>query len=285
LTKELSSTLDIKDLIGIGVEHIGKVFDSQVAIVLGNPDSKLANLSDAEKKEFVDLGIASWVYQNNQIAGLNTLTLPGAEELYLPLLGAQKNIGVLAVKPKDGDKIASSEQLLLLETFGHQIALACERALLSEESEQARVQVETEQLRSSLLSSVSHDLRTPLATISGAASSILEASDALDVQSCKDMVREIYKESKRLNRLVGNLLDMTRLESSTLKVKPEILPLEEIIGGALNTLEDRISNHLIRTDIPADLPLVSGDEVLIQQVMVNLSAHKLKFPPSTMVMS
>ncbi|HEY9718823.1 MAG TPA: DUF4118 domain-containing protein, partial [Trichormus sp.] len=191
VSRDLSSTLDMTSLVAIGLHHIGSIFDSQVALLLVDPYGKLAVAATGEGKyELIDLeiGIAGWVHQNKQPAGLNTNTLPGADALYLPLLGAQKNIGVLVLRPSQQDRFMSAEQFRLLETIANQLALACERAQLSEQNEQARLQVKTEQLRSSLLSSVSHDLRTPLATISGAASSILEGTEALDLDSCKEMV-------------------------------------------------------------------------------------------------
>jgi two-component system sensor histidine kinase KdpD len=283
MSRELSSTLDMKSLVAIGLRHIATIFDSQIALLLADSNGKLALVASAENKyklNDIDFGIAGWSQQNRQQAGLGTNTLPGAEELYLPLLGAQKNMGVLAIRPTEQDRFMSAEQLRLLETFVNQMALTCERAQLSEESEQARLQVKTEQLRSSLLSSVSHDLRTPLATIAGAASSILEGTETLDIASCKEMVREIYQESMRLNRLVGNLLDMTRLESGTLQIVPELQLVDEVVGAALTYVEDRIRSHVVCTKIPADLPFISVDEILIQQMLVNLLENATKYAPS-----
>ncbi|MBS2009811.1 MAG: sensor histidine kinase KdpD, partial [Cyanobacteria bacterium SZAS TMP-1] len=285
MSRDLSSTLDLDSLVAIGLTHIGSIFQSQVAILLVDDDGKLA-LSAVGEGEFalaenaVDIGTAGWVHQNKQAAGLGTDTLPGAGELYLPLLGAQKNLGVLAVRPSVENRFISPEQLRLLETFANQLALACERAKLSDDSEHARLQVKVEQLRSSLLSSVSHDLRTPLATIAGVASSIIEASEALDVQQCKKMAGEIYQESMRLNRLVSNLLDMTKLQSGTLKLEREAQPVEEVVGAALSLLEERLADWPVKTHVPEDLPYISVDEILIQQVLVNLLENAAKYSPS-----
>ena len=215
-------------------------FDSQAAVFLINENNKLLLSAKGEGKyelTEIDDGITAWVHQNKQSAGLGTNTLPGAGELYLPLLAAQNNIGVLVLKPAQEDRFASPDQFRLLDTFSNQFALACERAYLSKENEHAQLQVKTEQLRSALLSSVSHDLRTPLATITGAASSILEGTEALDLETCKQMVKEIYHESMRLNRLVSNLLDMTKLQSGTIQVIKEPQPVEEVIGAAINYME------------------------------------------------
>lgn len=287
MSRELSSSLDMKSLGEIGVNHIAAVFESQVALYLGNHDGLLelaANGSGTHELKTAEAGITSWVHQNKKPAGLGTDTLPGADALYLPLMGAKKNIGVLVVRPAQSDRFLSPEQFRLLETFANQMAVACERAKLSEESAQAKLQAKTEQLRSSLLSSFSHDLRTPLATISGAASSILEGSDALDVEACKQMVHEIYHESMRLNRLVSNLLDMTKLQSGSLHVNRELQPVDEVIGASLNYMEEKVGEHSLDTDVPEDLPLINVDPVLIQQVLVNLIENAVKYsPPKTKI--
>lgn len=282
MSRELSSVLDMDSLIAIGLRHIGEVFDSRTAFLLGDLEGKLTIVARGEGNRELrqpEVGIAAWVHQNKQAAGLGTNTLPGAGEIYLPLLGAERNVGVLVVKPERGDRFVSPEQLRLLETFANQMALACERALLSDENEQAHLQVKTEQLRSSLLSSVSHDLRTPLATISGAASSIIEGTDALTLDRCKEMVKEIYQESMRMNRLVSNLLDMTRLQSGTVQVVQELQPVDEVIGAALNSMEDRLRDYDVKTNVSPDLPCLIGDATLLQQVLLNLLENATKYAP------
>ena len=292
MSRELSSTLDLQNLVAIGLRHIASIFHSKVAVLLADADGKLtvvenlpfdAQSQDVDPETYratdIDLGIAAWVHQNRQPAGLGTDTLPGTSALYLPLLGAQKNLGVLAVRPAQEDKFLSPEQLRLLETFANQLALACERGQLSDDTEHARLQIKTEQLRSSLLSSVSHDLRTPLATIAGAASSILEGSAALTVERCKEMVGEIYQQSMRLNRLVSNLLDMTKLQSGSLQLVSHLHPVDEVVGAAISFVEERLSGHVVKTDVPETLPYILVDEILIQQVLVNLLENAAKYSP------
>ncbi len=282
LSRELASTLDMNSLASIGLRHIGEVFDSQVALFVPQDGGKLILGAQGEERHqlsALDPGVAGWVEQNRQPAGLGTETLPGAQALYLPLLGAQKNIGVLAVRPSQVDRFASPEQFHLLETFTSQLASACERAQLSEEAEQAHLQIRSEQLRSSLLSSVSHDLRTPLATITGAASSIIEGSQRMDLEKCKQMASEIYDESIRLNRLVSNLLDMTKLQSGNLTVVKELHPVDEIVGAALSCMEAKLGQHIVKTKVPSDLPLVWTDAILVQQVLVNLIENAVKYTP------
>jgi two-component system sensor histidine kinase KdpD len=167
----------------------------------------------------------------------------------------------------------------LLETFGSQIALAIERALLAQDTQRAQVQVETERMRNMILSSVSHDLRTPLATITGAASSLLQGKESLGPASRQELIRAIYDEANRLDRQVKNLLDMTRLEAGAVHLQKEWHPLEEVVGAALNRLEGRLKGRPVKTQFPSNLPLVRIDGVLIEQVLVNLLENALKYTP------
>jgi two-component system, OmpR family, sensor histidine kinase KdpD len=282
MSRELSSTLDIKGLLEIGLRHIADVFEGKVALFLPDSEAELKLAAAGEgNQQLADLnyGVALWSYRNRKMAGPGTDTLPGVGELYVPLLSTGGAIGVLVIRPEQPDRLASPEQHRLLETFANQLALAYERAQLSIKSEQAQVQIKTEQLRSSLLSSVSHDLRTPLATISGAASSIIEASSSLSLESYKQMAGEIYHESMRMNRLVANLLDMTRLQSGTLQVIRELHPVDELIGAALNCCEGQLHEHPVVTSIPADVAAVSVDATLIQQVLLNLIENAVKYTP------
>ncbi len=226
-----------------------------------------------------ETGLAQWVYEHGQAAGLGSDTLPGAGALYLPLAGAQGPVGVLAVRPSRPGRLFDPEQLHLLETFAGQIALAIERVRLAEDAQRAQVLAETERMRNAILSSVSHDLRTPLATVTGAASTLLEGRDRLDAAARQDLAKAIYGEAAHLDRLVKNLLDMTRLEAGAVQPKKEWHPIEEIVGAALTRLEGRLQGHPVRTQFPPDLPLVRLDGVLIEQVLVNLLENALKYAP------
>jgi two-component system sensor histidine kinase KdpD len=283
MSRELATCLDMNDIVEIGIKHIGEIFNCQVSIMLPDENKKLKIARVSETKHAFtepDQGVAIWVFHNGQLAGLGTNTLPGNNALYIPLVASNRAIGVLAVRPTKSDHFSSPEQLHLLETFANQIALAWERANLSKENESTRLEIYTEQLRNSLLSSVSHDLRTPLATISGAASSIIEGTEKLDIDSCKEMAKEIYSESARLNRLVSNLLDMTQVQSGNLTVNKDWHPIDEIIGVALNCIDEKLSNRKINTHIARELPLIAIDATLIQQVLVNLFENAIKYTPA-----
>ncbi len=279
--RELVSMRGINNLASAALRHVNEVFDCQVIILL--PDANGAMTSAVLPTNFAmdvkEQSVAQWVYDHSQMAGQGTDTLPSATALYLPMIASRGTIGVMGVRTNDKLNLSEPEQLHTLEAFASQAALAIERARLSDEAEQAKIQVETERLRNSLLSSVSHDLRTPLASISGAASSLLD-SDLLDAETRHDLAEAIYEEASRLDRLVRNLLDMTRLESGAIKLQKEWQPLEEVIGVALARLEDQLKDRSVSTDLPIDLPLVPLDGVLIEQVLLNLLENAIKYTPA-----
>jgi len=163
-----------------------------------------------------------------------------------------------------------------VEALAGHAAAVFERTILAEGHNQARVEVESERLRTALLSSLSHDLRTPLGSIEGAASSLLEDSSAVPGTIQREMAETILEESRRMNRLVTNLLDMVRVETGALAVQKAWQPLEEALGVALLRLEERLSRHPVQTRLPADLPLVPIDELLIEQVFINLLENAAK---------
>jgi two-component system, OmpR family, sensor histidine kinase KdpD len=209
---------------------------------------------------------------------MGTDTLPGADALYLPLVASKGVMGVLAVKPDHPKELLVPEQLHLLETFANQMAVAIERASLAEEAQRAQVLAETERMRNAVLSGVSHELRTPLATITGVMSSLLE-QDTQVPDERRELIQTVYDEAVRMDRIITNLLYMTRLEAGALQVHKERLPLEEVVGAAIVRIEDRLDGHVVKTDLPTDLPLVPMDGVLIEQVLLNLLDNALKYAP------
>jgi len=281
MSRELASTRGVDALLQIAVRHVGEVFRSLVGVLVPGPGGVLEPWAGGQfEVDANDLGVGRWVFEHRQPAGLGTTTLPGASALYVPMLGSTGPVGVLGLRPPDRHAMDEPERLHQLETFAAQTALALERARLSREAQEAEVRIETERLRNSLLSSVSHDLRTPLATITGAVSTILDNRAGIDAATQRELLESVHEEAERLNRLVQNLLEMTRLESGALQLQRELHPPEEVIGAALGRLAKRLGDRRVTTKVPSDLPLVSIDDVLIEQVLVNLLDNALKYAPA-----
>jgi two-component system sensor histidine kinase KdpD len=283
MSRELARTRGVNQLVAIAGRHLAEVFRSEIVVLLPADAGSLApppGVTGQFEVNATELAVARWVYEHRQPAGLGTATLPGASALYLPLMDPRGPVGVLGVRPADARAFDAPEQLHQLETFANQTALAIERARLADEAQAAQVRAETERLRSTLLSSVSHDLRTPLATITGAASTILEAGARLDEATRQELLESIREEADRLNRLVQNLLDITRIESGAVQLRKGWHPVEEVIGAALGRLGKPLGDRRVTTHVPADLSLVPIDAVLIEQVLINLLDNALKYAPA-----
>src|SRR5438552_265543 len=230
------------------------------------------------------LAVAQWVQDHGEPAGLGTDTLPSAESVYLPLKGSQAVLGVLAVLPANVRRVLLPEQFHLLETFAGQIAIALERALLAEQAQRAQVEAETEGLRNALLASISHGLRTPLAVISGASSSLVERGERLGAEERKALAASIFEQSQQMGGLVGNVLEMTRLEAGAIALNRDWHSMSEIAGAVLRRLQDRLESHPVEVDLPMELPLVRVDAALLGQVPANLLQNAAKHtPPGTRI--
>ena len=281
MTRELATTRGIAELATIAVRHIAEVFGGGVTVLLPDGEGQLTPVAHVDPIALAgsDLGVARWVHEHGKIAGQGTDTLPGASGVFLPLLAAGRSLGVLGLRPTQPEEMESPEHVHQLETFASQTAQALERGLLAEQAQAAEVRAETERLRNSLLSSVSHDLRTPLAAITGAVSTLLESHALLDGETRRDLLETVRDEAEGLNRLVQNLLEMTRLEAGALAVQREWHPLEEIVGAALGRLARRLGDRPVVTTLPADLPMVQVDDVLLEQVLLNLVDNAVKYTP------
>lgn len=284
LSRRLANTAKTADLLNETEQIISEVFDAHAVIYLPNEERKVRPILGhvasfaASAKEFAT---AQWVLDHNEPAGAGTNTLPSSEALYIPLSTPDNVAGVMAIQPSKTNQQLSIDARQLLETYATQIAFAIERNNLSERSQRAELESEAEKLRSSLLSAVSHDLRTPLAAIAGAASS-LDANikrDSID-EANQQLLETIVDESQRLTRLVENLLHMTRLSSGKVQINRQWQPVEEVIGSALHRLDHVLGGREVKVEIKGDLPLINGDDILLETVLVNLIDNALKYSPS-----
>jgi len=290
LTRDLAGARGRENIINVALKHVEEL--NNTSAILWHPDgTNLVATARGNTGEWIhdknEDGVMRWVFDHGNKAGAGTATLPAANALYLPLCGTQMTEGVLGIQLSGNERTDSQfatlspEQLHDLETFASQVALALERARLADEAQSTRVQIETERLRNSLLSAVSHDLRTPLASIVGAASSLLDKDISLPQSTQHDLLLSIVSESERLHRLVSNLLEMTRLQSGAIHINKEQQPLEEVVGAAMSRFENQFGSRKVTTNIPADLPLVLIDATLMEQVFINLIENALKYSPPT----
>ncbi len=241
--------------------------------------SKVAKLHLLKNEPGLDIGTAQWALDHNEPAGLGTDTLPGSAWLYLPLKAPMRTRGVLALRPEQPRLLLVPEQRQQLETFAVLSAIALERVHYVEVAQQATVQMESERLRNSLLSALSHDLRTPLAALYGLADTLVGSTPPLLPQPL-ETARAIGTEARRMNAMVGNLLDMARLQSGAVQLKRDWQPIEEVVGTALQSVGAALAGRNVRTDLAHDLPLVNIDAVLIERVLANLFENAGKYTPT-----
>ena len=222
--------------------------------------------------------VAAWAYEHRRIAGRATETLPGAKNLYLPLMTRENRVGLLGIEVVE--KLITPEQQRLMEAWAGLAAIAIERVKLTEKAREATLVLESDRLRTALLNSISHELRTPLSSIMGSASTLLEADSLYSAADRRELLENIHDGSNRMNLILSNLLDTARIESGMLKLKEDWCDIEDVIGTALHHLTDRIGGRRMDIDIPAGLPLLRGDCVLLGQVIINLIDNALKYSPA-----
>jgi two-component system sensor histidine kinase KdpD len=280
LSRELAAAVDAAGVATACVRAVAEAFGCE-AVFLGAKDRDglevLAAAPPGRSLAPGEHGVAQWVREHGRAAGRGTDTLPGEPILCLPLRTWGDVLAVIALRPT-GERSFSGEQRDLLEALGRHAAVALDRVRLAEEARRAALRAKTEELRSGLLSAVSHDLRTPLAAITGAGTLLLDEGVA-DPALRRELTTTVVEEAERLERLVSNLLDMTRLESGVVEPRREWVPLVEVVGAAMNRLERQLDGRPVVTHVPDDVPLLSIDPILVQQLFVNLLENATKYTP------
>ena len=280
LSRELGSSNDASESGSIIARHTSELLDARTFVLLSDGTEGLPLLASHPEGQGLDakeLGVARWAFDHARAAGIGTDTLPGSKTLSMPLVVASKVLGVLAVEPRSG-KGLETEPRKSLDALAQQAASALARIALAEEARVSALRVKTEEMRSALLSAVSHDLRTPLAAITGAATAIRDDSNMME-ETRGELIHSICGEAERLERLVVNLLDMTRLDSGSVVLKREWVPLEELVIAAIARLESKLVGRAIDVQISPALPLLSVDPVLVEQLFLNLLENAAKYTP------
>jgi len=288
LSRDLATTRGADNLIAVARRHIARVFACTVFVLMPSPAGKLENafLADDEKAlADKDVGVAQWVFDNGKPAGLTTQTLAESDALYLPLPGTEAILGVVGLTPENEealDALERPDRRRLLDAVAHQTALALDVDRLEERAKATLLAAEREKLRAALLSTVTHDFKTPLAAIAGSAESLLALGEAASPAVRRSLEENIAQEASRLERLVDNLLRIAALESGSVAPDIKLIPIEEVIGSALGRLKPLLAEHAVRLKIPSDLPPIPMDEVLMEQVLLNLLENAAKYtPPDT----
>ncbi|MFT5535124.1 MAG: two-component system sensor histidine kinase KdpD [Burkholderiaceae bacterium] len=280
MARDLSGALTADQVIALSNRSLAAGFNAATTVLLPDQHERLLLSAEPEAQRLavLDVAMAQWAFDHGQPAGASTDTLPSSARLYVPLKAPMRCRGVLAILPKVPRWLMVPEQRRQLDTFASLIAIALERVHYADVARSTLVQVESERLRNSLLSALSHDLRTPLTALVGLAESLVRTTPPLP-QAQADVASALHRESLRMSTLVVNLLDMARLEAGAVQLRLEWQSLEEVVGTALAACGSGLAQHHIVTDLPATLPLVRFDAVLIERVLCNLIENALKYTP------
>jgi len=282
MSRELVATRLPENLARVAVRHVAETFASQAVVLMPDAHGNLQRPRGPAlpvSLRTADLSVAQWVFDHGRPAGLGTDTLPAAPAQYLALKGTARVFGVLAVLPGQQRRLLLPEQQHLLETFAAQIALALERSQLAAAAETARVTAETESLRNTLLGSISHDLRTPLAVIAGASSTLNDPALALDAATRAQLVASIEDKAREMSELISNVLDLMRFEAGEVKLRRDWQCVDDLAGTALGRLGQQLAGHPVELRIPNELPAVYVDGPLVTQLFTNLLDNANRHTP------
>ena len=277
--RDLSSLLQTEQVVETSVDAVSRTFDAAVVMYVADADDRLQLAGKSATATDADTGTAQWAFANAQAAGFSTDTLAGSPFIYLPLRAPMRTRGVLAIRFAHSRLLLVPEQRRHLDTFAALAAIALERVHYVDVAQQALLHMESERLRNSLLSAISHDLRTPLTALRGLAESLALTRPALAAGQL-EVSRAIAQQAQRMSVLVDNLLEMARIQSGEVKLRLAWLPIEEVVGSALKAAEPVLATHAVSVALAPGLPLVQLDATLIERVLYNLLENADKYAPA-----
>jgi two-component system sensor histidine kinase KdpD len=280
-SRKLAGTATLDDVLWATAYQAALMLKVRVVLLL--PENGIltvkAGYPPEDQLDKADLAAANWAWDNDRSAGRGSDTLPGAKRLFLPMRTGRGPIGVIGIDDDKTGPLLTPDQRRLLDALVDQGALAIERALLVEDMDRVKRTAESDRLRSALLTSISHDLKTPLASVLGAASAMRDLSGGLTDAEKRDLLATVIDESERLNRFIANLLDMTKLESGAIKPNTALHDVGEIVGSALRRAGKMLVHHKVSLELDADLPMLELDAVLFEQALFNLLDNAAKYAP------
>jgi len=281
-SKKLAGTGTLDDVLWATAFQIASMLRVRVVILMPEDGTLAVRAGYPPDDTLVDADIAAarWAWEHDRPAGRGADTLPGAKRLYLPLRTGRTAVGVIGLDDDREGSLLTPEQQRLLDALADQAAVAIERIQLVADVDRARLAAEADRLRSALLTSISHDLKTPLASIMGAAGTLRDYRNALPADDHAALLATVIDESERLNRFIANLLDMTRIESGAMEPNAAALDLGEVVGSALRRAGKITAGHRVETSLPDDLPMLRLDPVLFEQVLFNLIDNAAKYAPA-----
>ena len=282
-SRKLAGIGTLDDLLWATAYQVSSMLDARTVLLL--PDKAGGQLAIAcgyppdDRLDDDDLAAARWCWEHGAAAGPGAAGAAGARRMFLPLRTGGGLIGVMGIDRERSDLLLKPDERRLLDALADQAAVAIERVSFASVLAEARVLAETERLRAALLTSISHDLRTPLASILGTVSSLRSYGQQYSASERDDLLATLEDEAERLNRFVGNLLDMTRLESGAIELRLDLFDLGEIVGAALRRAGEILARHRVEVVITADLPMLRLDAILFEQVLFNLLDNAAKYAP------
>ena len=282
-SRKVAAIVTLDDLLWATVFQVSSMLKLDTVLLLPDDKSKMLDLASAyppeDRLDDADMAAARWCWEHNRPTGRGSDTLPGGKWLFLPLRTGSATVGVLGIERYAPGALLTEEERRLLDALADQAAVAIERISLARGLAEARVLAETERMRAALLTSISHDLRTPLASILGTASSLRSYADRYSASDRDELLATLESEAERLNRFVGNLLDMTRLEAGAIEAKRDLVDIAEIVGTALERAGSVLARYRLEIDLASELPMLLLDPILFEQVLFNLLDNAAKYAP------